>query len=574
MLIVFLFFLLLPQRVSAAVLFEDDFNDGNDDGWTKIGAQAQSAWHVEDGFYKARVDSAITVDTIVGDEEWGDYIIEFDMFPQSGEDKNIDQRWTTAQGFTYEIHFTNGGFGTTGGTVGGPALINGQIYHMKLILEGKNVTFYMNDEFKFSEINVYENVKGKVGLRVGTGGVSTEVWFDNFRVTTLDHTEPLPNLGVPLLKQSDPLWGNDIYDSANLWSSNSQGMTNWGCAVTSAAMVFQYNDLTKMPDNSDLTPGTMNSWLKSQPDGYIRNGLVNWLALSRLSKLAAPNNGVSYDALEYNRINGQDDVALSTYLDASNPPILAVPGHFIVANGKDEGNSTYLINDPYFNREKLSDGYGNTYSAIGTYTQVNSDLSYIMFVTNPSVNIELLDYLGDSVGESYIQEPIIDPVSGSVNSVGPVKIFILQKPVAGPYELNLSALTPGSYFIDEYFYDENGNVKKIEENGNLQSGKLETFNINLNKTNSTLTTSMKVIPVTFASVKQQIIDGYNQKKIKNRLTYVALLVELELARKAKSKIVAKKILNAMILTVRADRKIDPTYSISLIASLTILRDSL
>ena len=567
-------YLVLPKDSYADVLFEDDFNDGDDIGWTKIGPLAESAWHVENGYYKARINSQGVVDTVVGEEEWGDYIIEFDMLPIAGEDKNIDQRWTSSTGFTYEIHFTNGGFDTTGGSSIHRPLINGQLYHMKLIMEGRKVDFYMNGEFMFSEINYYENVKGKVGLRVGTGGIPSEVWYDNFIVTTLDHTEEEPRLDVPLLKQTDPVWANDVYDSANLWTTGGKGMSNWGCAVTSAAMVFQYNSLTKMQDNSSLTPGSLNAWLKTQPDGYVRNGLLNWLALSRLSTQIAQMNGVSFDALEYTRINGRNDDAVRTQLISSNPQILAVPGHFVVAVGEDIGNSTFFINDPYYDRESLAEGYDGNYLAAGTFTPVNSDLSYIMLVVDSDIDIQLLDPVGDPVGDSFIEDPIIDQAEDAPNSAGSVKVFYLPKPSSGEYELDITATSTGPYVLDQYFYDANGNVKKITVNRSLVAGNTETYLINFDKETSSNSNSIRVIQVTFDTVKQQIIDGFNQKKIKNRLTYATLLFELELARRTKSKVLAKGILNAMILLIRTDKKIDPAYATDLINNIRILRDSI
>ena len=90
------------------------------------------------------------------------------------------------------------------------------------------------------------------------------------------------DLNVPPLKQISDPWQNQVYDSANLWSPLNPTINRWGCALTSAAMVFQYHGLTKLPDNTTLDPGTVNAWLKTQLDGYVGNGYVNWLALSRL----------------------------------------------------------------------------------------------------------------------------------------------------------------------------------------------------------------------------------------------------------------------------------------------------
>ena len=96
-------------------------------------------------------------------------------------------------------------------------------------------------------------------------------------------------------------------------------------------MVFKYHGINELPDGTFLNPGTLNNWLKSQPDGYIRNGLVNWLALSRLSRLAKSINGISsFNALEYSRINGYSPTQLTTDISNGMPGILEEPGHLLL----------------------------------------------------------------------------------------------------------------------------------------------------------------------------------------------------------------------------------------------------
>jgi len=167
---------------------------------------------------------------------------------------------------------------------------------------------------------------------LGSGGYLNTVYYAPFNISGgIDLG--VPDLGVPLLKQTDPLWGTQVYNSANLWAPGSSGISSWGCALTSAAMVFQYHKITKLPDNSNLDPGSLNTWLKNHPDGYIRNGLVNWLALSRLSKLAkAENSDFTYDVLEYKRAGG-DQNQLKTDLGNNIPDILEEPRAFYCRKG-------------------------------------------------------------------------------------------------------------------------------------------------------------------------------------------------------------------------------------------------
>ena len=141
-------------------------------------------------------------------------------------------------------------------------------------------------------------------------------------------------LDVPLLKQTNAAWKSRIYDSANLWSPRDPSINAWGCALTSAAMVFNYHGLKKLPSGIALTPSTLNDWLKTQKDGYVGNGLVNWLALTRLSKQSVSvNNIFSFDALEFSKLIPGSISGIKIDLSNNITDILEEPGHFIVAKG-------------------------------------------------------------------------------------------------------------------------------------------------------------------------------------------------------------------------------------------------
>src|ERR1700722_603606 len=106
--------------------------------------------------------------------------------------------------------------------------------------------------------------------------------IDNFEVNTVVSQD----LSVPLIKQTSTPWQSQEYDSAHIWNPSNPTINAWGCAMTSAAMIFRYYGINELPDGTPLDPGTLNKWLENQPDGYVETGWVNWIALSRLSKLA------------------------------------------------------------------------------------------------------------------------------------------------------------------------------------------------------------------------------------------------------------------------------------------------
>lgn len=73
--------LLFPALVCAGT-WQDDFSDGNFDGWLKTfaGEPAASVWHVEDGVLKARRTSGYGAQMTIGDmETWENYTLECDM---------------------------------------------------------------------------------------------------------------------------------------------------------------------------------------------------------------------------------------------------------------------------------------------------------------------------------------------------------------------------------------------------------------------------------------------------------------------------------------------------------------
>lgn len=68
-----------------------------------------------------------------------------------------------------------------------------------------------------------------------TGGYNGNEYIDTVYYTKFNTGE---EINVPLIKQSDPLWGSNEYDSAIKWSPTSPTISSWGCAMTSAVMDF------------------------------------------------------------------------------------------------------------------------------------------------------------------------------------------------------------------------------------------------------------------------------------------------------------------------------------------------
>jgi hypothetical protein len=315
----------------------------------------------------------------------------------------------------------------------------------------------------------------------------------NTLITNLLVTDSLPNvptptptptpvqLNVPLVKQTSNPWQAFEYDTAHVWAPLAKTIHDWGCALTSAVMVLQYNGIVKMPDNTLLDPGTLNTWLKSQPDGYVGNGLVNWIAIqrfTRLVRLAFYNPGFLYDALVYRR--STNPTQLTNDLANNIPDILEEPGHFVVAKGT-QGN-TFTINDPYFPRNTLNDGYNNTFLSFVRFIPSHTDLSYILITSDPSLTLTVRNSLNQPVGTSFIQQPLTND-SDSSSSGSPLTMFYLEQPADGLYTLTATSSGQNQpYSLNEYLYDLNGNVTVSSSSGTTDNNGQVTLPIVFKKT--------------------------------------------------------------------------------------------
>ncbi len=338
--------------------------------------------------------------------------------------------------------------------------------------------------------------------------------------TTTPTSTPTPTptptpiqLSVNPLKQTNPQWGGITYDSANIWAAGSPTIGNWGCALTSATMVLNYYNIHKLPGNGNtlLTPSTLNGWLNTQPDGYIPNGNVNWQAIARLTKKAKVNNPTfPFDALYYTRSNFADSSTLLADLNTGHPDILEEPGHFIVATGNN--GSAFTINDPYFSRTLLSDpAYNNTFLSLGRYIPSFTDLSYMLFTSDPSLTVTLKDSNSNPVGISYTQGPLSG--AGTTLTAGnPINILYLQQPGNGTYTLTVSGSINQLYTLKGFLYDVNGNVKPFTLTGTVDPSNPNTTTLHFDSQNLTNDNNQKV--VTISSFLNDLSDLYKLKYLK------------------------------------------------------------
>ena len=450
--------------------------------------------------------------------------------------------------------------------------VNGnQVYHTKI---NQSNTL---DPWQTSQNTIPQSIAaGKLvhlnGYLYLIGGHNGSDYVDTVYYAKLDEESGV-SLSVPLLKQTNSLWSDEIYDSANKWASNNPGIGRWGCAMTSAAMVFNYHNITKLPDGQDLNPKNLNSWLKNEPDGYVGNGLINWLALTRLSKKAkSQNSNFSYDALEYKRTNDEDKNLFKESIDSNIPVILGEPGHFIVGKGYDD--SSIKINDPFYNRADLTE-YGETFTSMGRFIPSNTDLSYIMVVSKPDLNFGILDGNGQLVANTFVEDPIQDPSGENAAGPDPVAVSYVEKPASGNYSIEITSNETKEYSLDIYLYESDGDVFLKKLSGIVGEDDLDIYTIKFNKDNNTNQSIKK--DVTFDSLIKDIEFYYQTGHIKPLLTKKLLIHEVMLVERLslRNKKNTPQHLTVLSNIVKAltPKKIDSVASNTLLKSISDLKKS-
>lgn len=496
---------IVSRPVSAShKVFQDNFNDGNADGWIVTRNPCRfnglpAEWKVVNGKLGIKINGGGCVTEIMpSDILWNslgnDYIVEFDMVLVSGTDHNFAFRYTDpAHWYDFHVQSPNklvlqrmlpplGGSNEIFGDFS-----NNQTIHFKLIVQGEHLRLYRG---MTPGILLVDNFNmggffptGRIALQASAGAnPSSETYFDNIVVTSIDDILP-----VPYYSQNELPWGPSEYDHAASLGFSNTTMNRWGCAVTSVAMVLNYHNMMEFPDGTPINPGTLNDWLKDH-NGYLtgrdQNGetysYLVWAQVGELTKDLV-EAGKSSVKLEHRR--AYPSSATTTLLDEDLtvrkiPDILQVKnastsGHFVVATGKN-GN-IYTINDPEWKVPDLS-AFGNTYTQVDRYLPADSNLSYMVAVVNPRVELLLTDPQGRSTGNHILPDgqsqamndipsatyafeaPVNNPGEESTQLGTGVNAFLLPTPENGEYHVQLSSKTEEEYTLNIAMLDKNGNV--------------------------------------------------------------------------------------------------------------------
>ena len=264
-------------------------------------------------------------------------------------------------------------------------------------------------------------------------------------------------IDVPDLEQDEPVWADEIY-----------GFTEYtigdvGCHLTALAMILNYYG--PLEDPSTLSPfytdpSLLNTWLKSQADGYINGSLVNNAAVARYARIH--NVGLYYhQPLPFSATANE---ILQSSVCVGEPQLLRVDGggHAVVATGRATEHEWY-IRDPAGDRDRI-----DTYSSIRVFSTVPAGLSRFWVSGHSPIELILVDSMGRKTGFDPVLNQQFDDIPGCQyyasfitgnmgHSIPEAKIIECRHPLDGTYKVQVTGTGAGPYTTVLYSYDREGN---------------------------------------------------------------------------------------------------------------------
>lgn len=226
-----------------------------------------------------------------------------------------------------------------------------------------------------------------------------------------------------------------------------------------------------MPGGENLTPATLNNWLKTQSDGYIADGLVNWWAVTRLVKILSNQSTEAKEVLEntsdtpviseqlpmleFSTVKENVLQAAEVFIRSNNPVIAQTPGHFVVMNGFYKDTDDFVVVDPLFPKIKASE-YEEIQS-LRIFQPSFTDLSTLVVVHDSTFQVNVYDEVGneqqtktwseflekdllenfianvENVGEDLDHDSSFSDIEKSNNQSAEVFFTVIEKPISGKY---------------------------------------------------------------------------------------------------------------------------------------------
>ncbi len=385
-------------------------------------------------------------------------------------------------------------------------------------------------------------------------------------------------LNVPYFSQNEPMpaWGPSEYDHAYSLGATGMGgsMNWWGCAVTSAAMILNYHNINQFVDGTVIDPGTLNQWLKKNKGfvkGYDEKGewysTIDWSKIGKFTQEISTKSGTP--KLEWIRL-APTEQNLDNELSNKRPPIIQVKNtltssHFVVVKGIKDDN--YSINDPEWNYPDLTNFNKNFYQ-LDSFKPSNTNLSYLVIMINPEVEILVADPLDRKTGKHIIngitqsyneipealygyEEPISNPGDGEEpKSFGTgVNSFILPTPINGDYTITLSSNKEKFYTINISTTEKDGDYSLSKFQGAIAPNDDDISIVNYSQDEP----SKVKKSVTFDSLKSDLRELFNLGFIDNKGILNSLIKKVDSAIKSKDEKPLDKILNSFINELNAQR---------------------
>ncbi len=255
LILLFPFLLVPPTPVFADItdgplLFSDDFNDGNFNGW----AVDSGVWSVNDGNLISNVSGRTNISSEINTGgEWDNYRIEIDVNNYSGVDEGIEFRRAGGNAYTFNLRHGTGayntpeikfwksenGHGTLINSTRSQQLLNNVWYHIKIEVVGGNIKLWVNNNLVTNYTDAGTNLKkGGIGLQSWTGDLGkVYVKFDNVKITSLLSAPPppvknplifIPGIGGSELKTKDAVsWSQPNGHGGTFTRNYSAGEKVW-----------------------------------------------------------------------------------------------------------------------------------------------------------------------------------------------------------------------------------------------------------------------------------------------------------------------------------------------------------
>lgn len=522
------------------LLYQENFDSYSNGsfplGWNSD-AINPSSWQISENKLVGYTPSNGIYTHIIFNSNWNNYILNFQIKGISGVDRFVVFRVDHNRGFgkeEYYFKYTEADYGfqsyiELGKGSSGPIQgcfpqnsfysQNGQTHNFQISLNNSNIKIFElvnNDKTLLFDCEDHNALLyGGIGFFNQPNGIGLTIpniyEVDNITINSQTNDTLL---NVPNIKQYDPIWNNDIYDHANIWSPYKSSIGRWGCSLTVSSMILQYYD-------HNISPKELNQWLVTQKDGYLKNGLLNWIAISRYSKISNLLNN-NLPILEFQVLNNDPSLLKNEILaqPKGRPAILKIPNHFLVVKGISQND--YYINDPGSEKNLLSEITDNYISLI-KFTPSTTDLSYIMLTYDYDLAISIKDPNNNLISNDryYIEKPPYDIIENKYSLNENIGIFLLPKPVLGNYELKISK--KGMYTIEGYLYDENGNLSKREIKGILNNN-FETITLNYGNTNNLKRN------INIDLIINKVKSAFDQKLIYKKQIYKQIFNQLQLVK--------------------------------------------